>query len=108
MNGYLLKDESPEDLLQALRTLDEGASWFSKSVAETLKEITQSARTRIRFTAREREVLALIKNGYDNFNIAEKLCLAEQTIRNYSTTIYEKINVSGRVECVIWACDNEW
>ncbi len=52
---------------------------------------------------REKEVLALVAEGFDNREIAEKLHMAEGTVRNYVSRIYELIGVHSRVEAVLWA-----
>lgn len=54
-------------------------------------------------TPRERQILTLIAQGKDNQTIAQELALAEQTVRNYASVIYDKIGVSSRVEAVVWA-----
>lgn len=108
ISGYLLKDEPPEHLMQALRTVEEGSTWYSQSVAHQMMGIDAESKSKIYFTPREWEVLTLISEGRDNAYIAKQLSLAEQTVRNYSTTIYEKIGVASRVEAVIWSKTNEF
>lgn len=54
-------------------------------------------------TDREREVLALIGQGCENREIGEELCLEEQTVRNYASKIYGKLEVSSRVKAALWA-----
>jgi DNA-binding NarL/FixJ family response regulator len=51
-------------------------------------------------THREREIFALIATGYDNDQIAEKLGLAVQTVRNQVSTIYSKLGVKDRFEII--------
>ena len=53
-------------------------------------------------TPRERDVLALLAQGYDNSGIAKELELAEQTVRNYVSRLYEKTGLGSRVELVVW------
>lgn len=99
--GYVLKDESSDHLLQAVRAISEGATWFSQTIANKMMGQARERNT-VKFTRREREILGLIAAGKDNRWIAENLVLAEQTVRNYATIIYEKIGVQSRVEAVIW------
>jgi len=54
-------------------------------------------------TAREREVLALVAQGKDNAQIGQRLCLAEQTVKNYVHRLYVKLGVKSRAEAVVWA-----
>jgi len=54
-------------------------------------------------TDREREILGLMARGWDNARIATKLCLAGQTVRNYVSSIYKKLEVDSRGEVIVWA-----
>lgn len=103
ISGYLLKDEAPENLLQAVRTIGQGAAWFSQAVAQRLLTLHQQEDPVPTLTPRERQILTLISQGKDNQTIAQELALAEQTVRNYASVIYDKIGVSSRVEAVVWA-----
>jgi DNA-binding NarL/FixJ family response regulator len=105
ISGYLLKDHAPEDLLQAIDCLRKGGVWFSQSVARKLmglkaEEVPAPAPY---LTTREQEVLAGISRGEDNPTIAKNLDLAEQTVRNYASTLYHKIGVHSRLAAAIWA-----
>ena len=104
--GYMLKSEAPESLLQAVHIIQHGAVWFSKCVAHKMMglDIQDSAASQL--TPRELQILALLAKGLDNHRIAEQVKLAEQTVRNYVTVIYEKIGVCSRVEAVVWAYAN--
>jgi DNA-binding NarL/FixJ family response regulator len=103
--GYLLKDEGVDNLVRAIRSIHDGATWFSQSVTEKFVrwQYGPQAEQAAELTTREKEVLRLISEGLDNSGIAEQLNLAEQTIRNYSSSIYEKIGVNSRAQAVIWA-----
>jgi len=54
-------------------------------------------------TPRERQVLSGISRGEDNPTIASNLNLAEQTVRNYASTLYHKLGVHSRLAAAIWA-----
>ncbi|HEY0737844.1 MAG TPA: LuxR C-terminal-related transcriptional regulator, partial [Herpetosiphonaceae bacterium] len=54
-------------------------------------------------TARERQILDLLAEGWDNAGIASTLSLAEQTVRNHLSRIYMKIDVRSRTEAIVWA-----
>jgi len=105
ISAYMLKDEAPENLLQAVRAIGQGAAWFSQSVAHKLMSLHDPQNDLPNLTARERQILTQIALGHDNQTIASELSLAEQTVRNYASSIYEKIGVSSRVEAVVWARD---
>ena len=103
LSGYILKDEAPENLLQACRAIGQGAVWFSQVIANKLLGLKRDADPFPQLTPRERQILDLIARGLDNQAIAVELSLAEQTIRNYASALYEKIGVASRVEAVVWA-----
>lgn len=103
ISGYLLKDEAPENLMQALRTVSQGAAWFSQFVVQRLLSLTNEEDTHPQLTPREKMILMLMAEGKDNATIAKDLALAEQTVRNYASGIYEKIGAKSRAEAVVWA-----
>lgn len=97
--GYMLKEEAPAAVSEAIRTVMQGCTWFSQSVAEKLVQATKSAT----LTSREEEVLGLLAHGKTNRNIAAELCIAEITVRFHLRNIYRKIDVSTRAQAVRWA-----
>lgn len=106
--GYLLKDEGVDNVVRAIRTIHDGATWFSQTVTEKFVrwQYGRDVEEHGKLTPREREVLELISQGIENVEIAERLDLAEQTVRNYASSIYEKIGVNSRAQAVVWALDN--
>ncbi len=102
--GYILKDEATETVVQAIYTAAQGKSWFSRPVLDKLAEATQKT---FSLTRRERQVLALIARGWSNTRIAAELKLAEQTVRNYTGSIFTKLEVTSRSEATVWAKDNQ-
>ena len=105
--GYVLKDEAPEALVQAVRTVAQGGTWFSRSVVENLVlRAERDERDAPLLTERESQIIRLIARGWDNARIAEELCLSEQTIRNYVSRLYGKIGVQTRAEAVVWGRDH--
>ncbi len=106
--GYMLKDEAPELVVDAIRSVMGGAAWFSRSVLQTIlshRNEAHSVSPLTELTDRELEVLGGIAQGWSNAHIAQELHLAEQTVRNYTSRIYEKISVTSRTEAVLWARD---
>ena len=110
--GYLLKDISPTELIAAIRALQSGIVQISPQIASKLiKQMYDETspkyeESRKRFewfetlTGREKEIFGLIATGYDNKQIAEKLVLAEQTVRNNISSIYSKLEVKDRFEII--------
>lgn len=101
--GYLLKQEAPEDLLQAVRIVSTGGTWFSQSIAQSLMNLHQSQADDVtaRLTDRECQLLHHLCRGSDNATIAEAMSLSEQTVRNYTSTVYSKLGVNTRVAAAV-------
>lgn len=104
--GYLLKNRPPVELINSLRAVKSGIIQIDPTVAVKLlradphgsaetAQVVQAIRT---LTGREREVLHLIAQALDNRQIAEHLNVAEQTARNYVSTIYAKLGTTHRME----------
>lgn len=103
------RKQSEEELMQAVQEVMTDTAWFSRSLLEKLAQIRatkngarQGAEV-AELTKRERQVLERIAKGYDNSHIASELSLAEQTVRNYITNIYDKLGVHSRASAIIWA-----
>jgi DNA-binding NarL/FixJ family response regulator len=103
--GYILKDEAPEAVVQAIHTTMQGGTWFSRPVVDKLADLRKKEP---HLTERERQILSLITQGWDNARIAVEVGLAEQTIRNHASHLYAKLGVKSRTEAVIWAKDRGW
>jgi two-component system nitrate/nitrite response regulator NarL len=106
VDGYLLKDEATEALVQAIKAVVQGGTWFSRVVMQKFVVVKQDPDAEAGFTPRELELLASIGQGWDNRRIASEFDLAEQTVRNYISRIYEKLGVRSRAEAVVWAREN--
>jgi DNA-binding NarL/FixJ family response regulator len=104
--GYLLKDEAMETVVKAVRAVHLGAAWYSQSVANKFMQWQFGREPEVanaHLSAKEHDLLTLMARGWSNAKIAKELSLSEQTIRNYSSALYEKIGVHTRVDAVIWA-----
>lgn len=103
--GYLLKSRPPLELINSIRAVMSGILQIDPAVSRSLVHGTQSgvpdeqimANLRT-LTPREREVLNLMVQALDNKKIAASLFVAEQTVRNYISTIYFKLGVSNRMD----------
>ncbi len=115
--GYLLKDDSPDDLIEAVRAAHRGESLLNPEVAARLLErfsrfaaespapaapaveaIGAPALPVAKLTPREEEVLALLAKGARNKEIAAALVIAERTVKIHVRNILTKLNVSNRTE----------
>jgi DNA-binding NarL/FixJ family response regulator len=106
--GYLLKNRPPMELINSLRAVNDGIIQIDPMVAEKLLQIGNENDPEIQglaaaiqtLTAREKEILHLIAQALDNRQIADHLNVAEQTARNYISTIYAKLGTSNRMEII--------
>jgi DNA-binding NarL/FixJ family response regulator len=109
-SGYLLKDSSIEEVAQAIRVVADGQSLISPSMAVKLldefKQMTRSDRQQVpspRLTDRELEVLKLVAQGLNNREIAKRLFISENTVKNHVRNILEKLQLHSRMEAVMYA-----
>lgn len=109
-SGYLLKDLPREELFRAIRGTAAGQNFLDPMVAgKIMQNVVQNPETsvvqatQISLSEREREVLELMAEGLSNADIAARLYLSEGTVRNYSSTIFTKLDVSDRTQAVVVA-----
>ncbi|WP_213939159.1 helix-turn-helix transcriptional regulator [Pseudomonas sp. dw_612] len=97
------------ELVAAIEEVMKDASWFSRTLIEKLanvKSVNSPKLPSVSFTdltARERDVLGLICEGLADKEIAARLKLAPNTVRNHVSTVYSKLNVHSRSEAIVWA-----
>jgi NarL family two-component system response regulator LiaR len=99
--GYLLKDVTADELAQAIRAAHAGRSTLSPEASQALiHTATQPSPFGHDLTDREMDVLALLIEGLNNNEIAEKLFVSPSTIKSHVSHILAKLNVSSRTEAV--------
>ena len=102
--GYLLKDVSADELAKAIRAAKAGRSTLSPEAAQALVHAaTQPPPPGRDLTERERDVLALMIEGMNNTEIAEKLVVSPSTVKSHVSNILAKLDVSSRTEAVVLA-----
>ncbi len=100
------RKRAENELSQAIQAAMTDPSWFVRVVQEKLIEIrtgTQPQPGLEGLSARERQVLEQMASGKNNDAIAAELGIATQTVRNYISTIYDKLGVNSRAEAIVWA-----
>lgn len=102
--GYLLKDTTPEDLVDAIIRVNRGESlidpkWQTK-LFDRFSQIAKKQTVEHALTNRELEVLQLIANGASNKDIASALFISVKTVKTHITHIFEKLEVRDRTESV--------
>ena len=105
--GYLLKESSPQDLLQAIYSVARGEGFLSPSIAsKVMREINQPPKlplTNDPLTEREVEILQHVAKGLTNDEIAEKLVVSEKTVRTHVSHILAKLQLANRTLAALYA-----
>jgi NarL family two-component system response regulator LiaR len=105
--GYALKDAGARELVGAIRQIYRGEPSLHPDIARKLlqevRQPTPDRRARDPLTAREVEVLRLLAEGLDNQQIAERLVVAEVTVRSHISRILDKLHVANRVQATLYA-----
>jgi NarL family two-component system response regulator LiaR len=105
--GYLLKDSSPSDLLQAIRQVHRGESSLHPTIArKVLQELTRSPQQPPApdpLTEREVEVLRLVAQGLSNQDIAAVLLVSDGTVRTHVSSILAKLHLASRTQAALYA-----
>jgi DNA-binding NarL/FixJ family response regulator len=107
--GYVVKGVRSADAIRAIRAVAGGEAIFSPAVAGRLVSLlagsSPAARSAVfpELTERERQTLELIAQGHKNAVIAERLHLSPKTVRNYVTSIFDKLQLADRSQAIVRA-----
>jgi two-component system, NarL family, response regulator LiaR len=106
--GYVLKDCSPEQLVEAIKSVSRGQPSLSSDVAQKLvRQVHRSSTPSIRpiepLSDRELEVLKLVAAGLSNSDIAERLAISERTVGAHISRILDKLGVANRTQAALYA-----
>jgi NarL family two-component system response regulator LiaR len=103
--GFLLKDSTADELVQAIRQVSRGLTSLSSGIARRLVgEVShESGMPGEPLTHREREILRVMAHGHSNDEIAEELCISPATVRTHITHVLAKLNVTRRTQAILYA-----
>jgi two-component system response regulator DevR len=102
-DGYLLKEVRATNLVDAVRRVAGGASLLDPTVTARVLERARAAGPLAVLTPREREILDLIADGLSNREIAERVFLAEKTVKNHVSGILAKLGMQRRTQAAVLA-----
>ncbi len=113
-SGIVLKQTEPELIIKSIRKVFSGEIWLdSHTTAAVMRQFASPAdagsstgapgRERSPLSTREREIVALVAQGYKNKEMAEKMFISEQTVKNHLHNIFDKLGVSDRLELALYA-----
>lgn len=113
-NGYVLKNASSEDIVQAVRTVHEGQMALDPTIARKIVSRWMGAGqapaqpAEAHPTPREMDVLNLMARGFTNKAIAAQLKISERTVQGHIASLFDKLDVSSRTEAVVRASQLGW
>lgn len=102
VNGYLLKDSPSEELANTIRSVMDGKKIYAPELMDDFYSEENP------LTEREKEVLELVADGRNTKEIAEELKLKSGTVRNYISTILDKLEVKNRIEAISRSKEKGW
>jgi len=120
-SGIVLKQTATELLIKSIRKVHAGEIWLdSHTTAAVIRQFVASDeappppptsaaprdRERSPLSQREREIVALVAQGFKNKEMAEKMFISEQTVKNHLHNIFDKLGVSDRLELALYAIHN--
>jgi DNA-binding NarL/FixJ family response regulator len=101
--GYILKDNSFEELVQAVHTVAEGATFLTPSIRAKLRALQRNGRPVVALSPREREVIRLIALGNSSKEIARLLGISPRTVDTYRNRLMEKLGLRSVADVVRYA-----
>ena len=119
-SGIVLKQTATDLLIKSIRKVHDGEIWLdSHTTAEVIRRFVSADETapiahpaaprereRSPLSQREREIVALVAQGFKNKEMAEKMFISEQTVKNHLHNIFDKLGVSDRLELALYAIHN--
>jgi two-component system response regulator DesR len=102
VSGYLLKDSPSEELASSIRSIMSGRRIYAPELMDDVYSEENP------LTEREREVLELVADGMNTKEIADQLSIKTGTVRNYISTILEKLDVKNRIEAITQSKEKGW
>ncbi|MBM3811203.1 MAG: response regulator transcription factor [Acidimicrobiia bacterium] len=113
-SGIVIKQTQPDLIVKSIRKVQTGEIWLdSHTTAAVMRQFASPAdhlaaagpkgRERSPLSNREREIVALVAQGYKNKEMAEKMFISEQTVKNHLHNIFDKLGVSDRLELALYA-----
>lgn len=102
VDAYVLKERSISDLMATINTVLSGGKEYSPELMESLVQSDNP------LSSQEQKLLNLIARGMTSKEIAQELFLSNGTVRNYTSSLFNKLGVSNRVEAIEKARQREW
>jgi DNA-binding NarL/FixJ family response regulator len=108
--GYILKNQPADAIVESLKAVNKGNIVLEKNVADALSTMLKEDKPKknidLEISEREMEILKLIGDGFSNKEISDKLYLTDGTVRNYVTKLLEKLHLRDRTQLAIFYLKN--
>jgi len=108
VRGLFFVNEKPEMLAKGIDHIIDGELWYSRKIIsqcllEQGKAFKNPLQHSVKLSSREKEILVEITSGASNQDIAETLFVSQYTVKTHVYNIYKKINVTSRLQAMLWA-----
>jgi DNA-binding NarL/FixJ family response regulator len=106
-SGYILKNDKPQRILQAIEEVYEGGAVMNPSIAQKVLDYFAPKEKKSPLSPKENEVLSLLAEGLSYKMVADKLAVSYTTINTHAKRIYEKLHISSLGEAIAWFYKNK-
>ena len=107
VHGYILKNSSKQDLLTGIQEVISGKTYFDAKLNDKIEEVqNDDLSKKFALTTREKEIIALVKDGLDSYQIADKTFLSYHTVKTHRRNIHFKLGTSTTSELIKFANEN--
>jgi DNA-binding NarL/FixJ family response regulator len=105
-SGYILKNDKPQRILQAIEEVFEGGAVMNPAIAQKVLDYFKPNEKKSPLSPKENEVLALLAEGLSYKMVADKLAVSYTTINTHTKRIYEKLHISSLGQAIAWYYKN--
>jgi DNA-binding NarL/FixJ family response regulator len=105
-SGYILKNDKPQRILQAIEEVYEGGAAMNPAIAQKVLDYFAPSKNKSPLSPKENEVLSLLAEGLSYKMVADKLGVSYTTINTHAKRIYEKLHISSLGEAIAWYYKN--
>ena len=102
IDAYILKDAFIDDIMYSLRVVDRGGKFYSSDLMANVGNTSEDDKRIDTLTRRELEVALLLREGYTNAKIANKLSISEGTVKKHISNIFSKLEIYNRTEVLVF------
>ena len=106
-SGYILKNDKPQKILQAIEEVFEGGAVMNPAIAQKVLDYFKPVEKKSSLSPKENEVLAFLSEGMSYKMVADKLGVSYTTVNTHAKRIYDKLHISSLGEAIAWFYKNK-